>query len=130
MSIKKGKYRLNVKGEFAASHNLRHFAGKCEALHGHNFAVEFAVEGDTLAPKTELLVDFGVLKMELKRAIAPLDHAYLNEVPPFDVQNPSSENLARYIYKALEPRMLELGVRIIWVTVAERAIQSATYFEE
>ncbi len=130
MSIKKGKYRLCVKGEFAASHNLRHFAGKCEALHGHNFAVELAVEGEKLDAKTELLLDFGILKAELKRAMEPLDHAYLNEVPPFDVQNPSSENLARYIYKTMEPRMLELGVRIAWVTVAERNIQSATYFEE
>lgn len=130
MSIKKGKYRLCVKGEFSASHNLRHFTGKCEALHGHNFAVELAVEGEKLDFKTELLVDFGLLKAELKRAIAPLDHAYLNEVSPFDTQNPSSENLARYIFKSMENRMHELGVRIAWVTVAERDIQSATYFEE
>jgi 6-pyruvoyltetrahydropterin/6-carboxytetrahydropterin synthase len=123
-------WRLTVRSEFAASHCLRNFKGPCEALHGHNFAVEAQVEGRDLEPDTGILVDFGELKDALKQTLAPLDHAHLNEVEPFDRLNPSSEHLARYICQGLQRLLADKPVRVVAVTVSERAAQSATYCPE
>lgn len=122
-------WKLTVRSEFCAAHALRHYKGKCERLHGHNYAVEVVVKGTVLSPDTELLMDFGDLKALLKETLEPLDHQHINEVPPFDLSNPSSENLARYIWKKMASR-LPSPVAMESVTVAEKGIQSATYTEE
>ena len=125
-----GSWLLTVRSEFSASHSLRNYGGKCEALHGHNFAVEVVVKGSRLDPDTEILMDFKEIKAILKEVLQPLDHAHLNETPPFDVMNPSSENLARYIHQGMASRVEAHGVRLASVTVSEKAAQSATYVEE
>ncbi|SDF06375.1 6-carboxytetrahydropterin synthase QueD [Desulfovibrio legallii] len=128
-------WRLTVRDDFAAAHALRHYEGKCERLHGHNFAVELAVEGQNLTPDTEMLLDFKVLKTGLKAVLEALDHRLLNETPPFDRLNPSSENLARHIWRGMEAWLAgqadpqARAVRLYSVTVAEKGAQSATYME-
>lgn len=124
-----GRWRLTVRKEFSAAHALRNYGGKCEAMHGHNFGVEAVVEGETLAPDTGMLLDFTVIKQALAEAIADLDHAHLNETPPFDQINPSSENLSRLVYQRLSPVMGEHHVRLVEVTVSEKEGQSASYAE-
>ncbi len=123
-------WRLTVRSEFAAAHALRHYQGKCENCHGHNFSVEVCVEGDKLTPDTEMLLDFKIIKQKLKAVLDLLDHKNLNDTPPFDVKNPSSENLAQFIYQELGKRLAQHGVRMHEVTVAEKAAQSASYCEE
>lgn len=123
-------WRLTVRSEFSAAHALRHYQGKCENLHGHNFSVEAVVQGEVLTPETELLVDFSLIKQDLKSVLDGLDHRVLNETPPFDRINPSSENLSRHVYQRLAPLAAKRGVRLYSVTVGEKAAQSATYFEE
>ena len=127
--MSKSLWRLTVRGEFASAHALRHYQGKCESLHGHNYSVEMVVEGETLTPDTELVVDFTVLKKELRAELALIDHVNLNEYSPFDTVNPSSENLARYIYRNMKARLAEMPIRLYSVTVGETAMQSATYME-
>ena len=127
--MSKSLWRLTVRGEFASAHALRHYQGKCESLHGHNYSVEMVVEGETLTPDTELVVDFTVLKKELRTELGLIDHVNLNEYPPFDTVNPSSENLARYIYRNMKARLAEMPIRLYSVTVGETAMQSATYME-
>lgn len=122
-------WRLTVRSEFSAAHALRHYQGKCESPHGHNFSVEAVVQGDTLTPDTELLVDFSLIKKDVKEVLETLDHKDLNQTPPFDRINPSSENISRYIYQNLAPLAAKRGVRLYSVTVGEKAAQSATYFE-
>lgn len=122
-------WRVTVRSEFAAAHALRHYQGKCERPHGHNFAVEAVAEGDKLSADTELLLDFSIFKAELALVLQGLDHKDLNTVPPFDRINPSSENLARHIFQALAPKLEEHGVRLRAVTVSERGPQAATYME-
>jgi len=122
-------WRLTVRGEFASAHALRHYQGKCESLHGHNYSVEMVVEGETLTPDTELVVDFTVLKKELRAELALIDHVNLNEYPPFDTVNPSSENLARYLYRNMKVRLAAMPIRLYSLTVGETAMQSATYME-
>ncbi len=121
-------WRLTVRSEFCAAHALRYYKGKCEKTHGHNYGVEVTIEGDKLSEDTELLMDFGDLKALLKKTLQDLDHTLLNETPPFDRINPSSENLSMYIWKQLNPN-LPGHVRLWAVTVAEKGIQSATYQE-
>ena len=127
--MKQSIWRLTVRSEFAAAHALRHYKGKCESIHGHNFSVEAVVEGEKLTPDTELLADFSDLKRDLAAVLETLDHKDLNAIPPFDAINPSSENLARHIYRALEPKIADRGARMHSVTVSERGPQSATYME-
>jgi 6-pyruvoyltetrahydropterin/6-carboxytetrahydropterin synthase len=125
----KSLWRLTIRGEFAAAHALRHYQGKCEALHGHNYSVEMIVEGKTLTKDTELIVDFSLLKKELRAELAEIDHVCLNEIPPFDTINPSSENLARYLYLKMKNRLKDMPLTMYSMTVGETAQQSATYQE-
>lgn len=122
-------WQLTVRSEFSAAHALRHYQGKCENMHGHNFGVAVTVQGQTLDPKTEMLVDFKVLKTALKTVLEQLDHHILNDTPPFDTQNPSSENLSRYIWQGMAALLCDLPVQLHSVTVSEKDAQSATYRE-
>ena len=76
-----------------------------------------------------LLYDFVHLKQVIQACIRSLDHKYLNELPPFDVLNPSAENIARYIYDetAKQLRRLRTARGIASITVWETETTAATY---
>jgi len=124
-----GKWRLTITQDFSSSHQLRNYGGKCEHMHGHNFGVEVVVEGDKLDDRVEYLVDFKELKKRTKDVLEKLDHKHLNEVPPFTEINPSSENLAMFIYRELKDVMPE-NVTLAEVSVSEKDSSKATYWEE
>lgn len=126
---KRGIWRLTVTEGFSASHCLRGYEGPCENLHGHNFGVEAVVEGERLDPKIEYLIDFKELRGMVRKILAELDHRHLNDVPAFVVENPSSENLARYIYRKLEQALSGRPVRLVSVSVLEKPASRATYME-
>src|SRR3970040_775377 len=90
-------FQVWVEESFAAGHALRGYRGKCENVHGHNYKVRVTLEGPELN-SIGLLYDFKDLKEAIHCAIRKLDHQFLNDVPPFDVLNPSAENIARYFY--------------------------------
>ena len=121
-------FEVSVEQVFAAGHALRNYKGKCENVHGHNFKVRVTIEGQRL-DDTGLLVDFLDVKSAMAGVIARLDHQFLNEVPPFDVRNPSAENIAEYFYDELSRGLAEnpVPVHIQEVKVWETDIQSATY---
>jgi 6-pyruvoyltetrahydropterin/6-carboxytetrahydropterin synthase len=118
-------YELLIQDWFSAAHNLRGYEGKCEKLHGHNWRVDVRLEGDRL-DNQGMVLDFKEGKRILSEALEPFDHAYLNEVPPFDGLNPSSENLARVIAEAVAKRLPE-GVRVAGVTTWESDRCAARY---
>jgi 6-pyruvoyltetrahydropterin/6-carboxytetrahydropterin synthase len=124
-----GRWRLTVQDEFSASHQLNHFKGRCEHLHGHNFGVSAAVEGEVLASDCEILMDFGDLRKLLRQVLDPLEHAHLNEAGVLEGANPSSENLARYVFRALRP-LLPANVRLAEVSIDEKRGSRATYWED
>ncbi len=128
--MKKKIWQLKIRSEFCAGHALRNYEGKCEKLHGHNFEVEVKVQGSKLDNNIEYLIDFKILKAKLKDILNELDHCILNETKPFDSINPTSENLAQYIYHQMEQALQDYDVHMHSVTVAEKSAQSATYFEE
>lgn len=129
MNNKRGVWQLTVTESFSASHCLRGYEGPCENLHGHNFGVEAVVEGERLDPKVEYLMDFKKLRGKLREILAELDHRHLNDVRPFDGENPSSENLARHIYRRLEAALAGETVTLVEVSVSEKAASKATYRE-
>ncbi len=73
---------------------------KCARLHGHSFEVEIHVEGP-VDPKTGWVIDFADIKVAFKPFYDQLDHHYLNDIEGLD--NPTSENLARWIWQRLKP---------------------------
>src|SRR5687767_9969161 len=93
-------FEVQVEQTFAAGHALRNYKGKCENVHGHNYRVRVTVAGEQL-DDTGLLVDFADIKRVMREAIGRLDHQFINDIPPFDVRNPSAENIALYFYEAL-----------------------------
>jgi 6-pyruvoyltetrahydropterin/6-carboxytetrahydropterin synthase len=94
-------YQVSVEGHFDAAHFLRDYGGKCENLHGHRFKVVVSLKVKKLN-KIGLAYDFTELKRHLGEVLARFDHTSLNDVPPFDKINPSSENIAAEIYAKLE----------------------------
>jgi 6-pyruvoyltetrahydropterin/6-carboxytetrahydropterin synthase len=121
-------YEVFVDETFAAAHNLRNYKGKCENLHGHNYKVRVTLSGAEL-DATGLLYDFVHLKQVIHTVIHSLDHKYLNEVAPFDVLNPSAENIARHIYDEAVKQMHQApsGAAIASITVWETETSAATY---
>ncbi|GAU07970.1 6-carboxytetrahydropterin synthase QueD [Desulfoplanes formicivorans] len=122
-----GRWRLRVRTDFSAAHQLRHYQGKCEALHGHNFSVEAEVAGDQLDAKVGYLMDFKDLKNRLNQVVDTLDHTCLNDLPGFSTCNPTSEELARYIFEALDALLQDSPVRLCWTMVAEKDSSMAFY---
>lgn len=121
-------YELKIITHFSAAHRLKNFHGECENLHGHNWKVEVYVEGKDLG-KDGLLCDFKVIKEKTDKILKELDHSYLNELPPFKNINPSSENIAAYIYKALSKELNNKNIRVSKVTAWESDTACATYYE-
>jgi 6-pyruvoyltetrahydropterin/6-carboxytetrahydropterin synthase len=122
-------YELTVETTFSAAHQLRGYKGKCEHLHGHNWKVQVHVSAKKLN-SIDIAIDFHELKNLLKEVVAPLDHSMLNEVFPFTEKNPSSENIAKWIYDCLSKKLKKKGVMLSAVTVWESETASATYYED
>lgn len=121
-------FTLTVEETFAAAHQLREYQGKCENLHGHNWKVELSVVGSE-QDSAGMVMDFGELKKILREITALLDHTNLNEVPPFDVINPSSENIAAFFFAEAKKRLGRQNVKILSVTIWESATSRCTYSE-
>ena len=121
-------YELTILSDFAAAHNLRQYEGECENLHGHNWNVEVTVATKKLN-KIGLGVDFKILKRTLENILKRLDHKYLNEIQPFDKENPSSENIARYIFKQFQKEIKGKDIKAARVKVWESENAAAVYYE-
>lgn len=122
-------YELKIVTEFSAAHNLRNFRGKCESLHGHNWKVEVVVSGKDLN-ESGVVLDFAEMKAATSEIMSEIDHRYLNELPFFTEHNPSSENIARYIFQRLQEKIADDRVRVRRVTAWESQDACATYFGE
>jgi len=119
-------YQVSVEQHFDAAHFLRGYQGKCESLHGHRFRVVARI----IAPRVDdigMAYDFTVLKQNLGDILSRLDHTCLNEVPPFDKINPTSENIAAAIYDELKPRLAGAPVSISCVEVWESPQSGVAY---
>ena len=118
-------YEISVEMDFDAAHSLRGYKGKCEALHGHRFKVVAAVKGNKL-DEIGLAYDFTLLKKYISEILAGYDHTNLNDVPPFNRINPSSENIAATIYNELKKKLAGAPVTLdnieVWESPQSRVI--------
>ena len=121
-------YEVTVKTGFAAAHQLRLYDGKYENLHGHNWTAEVTVEADELDP-IGVGIDFVKLKAMVEKNLSELDYHNINEVPPFDEQNPSAENIARWLFLKLKVEVNTNSTRIKRVEIFEMEGCGASYFE-
>lgn len=121
-------YKLKIISGFDAAHQLIGYKGKCENIHGHNWKVEVEVIAENLN-EIGIAIDFKELKNLTDEVISKLDHSFLNKISPFTEINPSSENIARWIYTSLKNKLPNSSVKLSSVTVWESDSASATYME-
>ncbi len=119
-------YEVTIKKSFSAAHLIREIGGKCESLHGHNFLVEVSVAAESLNEEG-LLIDFRVVKRWTEEILDQLDHKYLNELEYFKNMNPSSEQIARFLYDRIDEKARQAKTRLSRVTVWESENSCATY---
>ena len=122
-------YQVSIEQHFDAAHFLRGYQGKCEALHGHRFRVVAKVEASGI-DEVGMAYDFAELKGHLRDILSRLDHTCLNDVPPFDKINPSSENIARTIYDELKPKLTGAPVVLASVEVWESPESRVAYIPD
>ena len=118
-------YSIRVEGSFSSAHNLRGYKGSCEDLHGHNWRVEVVVNSGDL-DKLGMVMDFRVVKVRLNSILDKMDHAYLNNIAYFKKVNPTSENIAKYIFDHMKAKISKLESVTVW----ESDNSCATYYAD
>ena len=121
-------YKVKIISQFSAAHSLRNYKGKCEALHGHNWKVEVLVSSLKLN-SSGMVMDFSNLKKITSNVLEELDHHHLNEISYFKNQNPSSEEIAKYIFDKLKGEIIAAGCKLEKIRVWETANSCAVYQE-
>ena len=119
-------FEITVRDHISSAHQLHGYSGPCATMHGHTWQVEVTVKGEQL-DKIGILTDFKILKMKLKEVLRPIDHVVLNDLAFFKDINPSTENIARYIYRTYKPEALPLTITKVQVWESDTA--SVVYYE-
>ena len=118
-------FKVTVLSSFSAAHRLMYYKGKCENMHGHNWRVEASCQAGQLN-KQGMVMDFSELKKALNKILIQLDHKVLNDISYFKKVNPTSENIAKYIYDRVKGQ----GLRVKSVSVWETDTSCASYSKE
>lgn len=118
-------FELKIETNFSAAHHLLNYDGVCENQHGHNWKVEVYFKGEKL-DKSNIFIDFKILKKEVNKIIEKLDHKDLNELPFFVGISPSSEIISKYIYFEVK----KVFEQVYKVSVWETQNACASFFEE
>jgi len=124
-----GVFEICVEAQFSAAHSLGGYQGNCAQLHGHNWIVEVSVKCLELND-IGIGIDFRDIRQAIKNIINDLDHSCLNEHPQFKDTNPSSENIARFLYRQLGEIINSGSVKVSKVKVSETRSAGAYYWEE
>ena len=124
-----GIFEICVETHFSAAHSLIGYQGNCAQIHGHNWIVEVFVRCRELND-IGIGIDYRDVRQAIKDIINDLDHSYLNEYPEFKNTNPSSENIAKFLYRELGGKINSDNVQISKVKVSETRGAGAYYWEE
>jgi 6-pyruvoyltetrahydropterin/6-carboxytetrahydropterin synthase len=120
-------YEVTIKQSFSAAHMLTEVGGTCEKLHGHNFIVEVSICSAALTD-AGILIDFRILKQWTGEILKEFDHKYLNEISYFNGMDPSSENVARFIYDRISEKVKKSNLDVSRVTVWESEDARVSYY--
>jgi len=127
--VSKPHFEICVQSQFSAAHHLNGYKGTCERQHGHNWQVKVFVQYTEL-DEIGIGIDFCDITKALHNILAELDHTDLNTLPQFKQKNPSCENIAAYLYKALAKKLTREKIRVSKVTVSETPNCGVVYWEE
>ena len=122
-------FEVTIIKSFSAAHMLTAIGGKCEELHGHNFKVEVTIAAKDLN-SSGIIIDFRYVKKWLQEILNNFDHKHLNEIPFFTEINPSSENIAEYIYREMKLKAAQAEVKVARVKVWESENAAVTYIPD
>ena len=122
-------HELYVKTHFSAAHSLKGYPGDCARVHGHNWMIEVFVRCTKLN-EIGIGIDFRDIKQSIKDLLNNLDHFNLNDLPAFNTINPTSENIAKFIYKELGKKLNTDDIKVSKVKVCETPGAGALYWEE
>lgn len=124
-----GVYEVYVKTHFSAAHYLKGYQGDCARLHGHNWIIEVFVRCRELN-EIGIGIDFRDIKTSVKEVINEIDHFNLNELPAFKDINPTSENIAKYLYYEIGKKFNSEVVSVSKVKVSETPGAGSFYYED
>jgi 6-pyruvoyltetrahydropterin/6-carboxytetrahydropterin synthase len=124
-----GVFEVYTKTHFSAAHRLDGYPGDCARTHGHNWMVEVYVKCRELN-EIGIGIDFRDIKESVKQVLSQLDHFDLNELEAFRETNPSSENIARFLYQELSAKLNSGTIKVSKVKVSETPGAGAFYWEE
>jgi 6-pyruvoyltetrahydropterin/6-carboxytetrahydropterin synthase len=122
-------YKIKIITNFSAAHFLREYKGKCENLHGHNWKIEAHVGGKTL-DVAGMVMDFSDLKVIVNKIVDTFDHKQINDIDYFKEHNPSSEEIARFIFNRLEDEISKFNCKVLEISVWETDSSCASFFGE
>jgi 6-pyruvoyltetrahydropterin/6-carboxytetrahydropterin synthase len=122
-------FEVSIHTYISAAHRLRNYQGNCESLHGHNWKVEVTVQATELN-EIGLAIDFKELKNKTHAIVSRLDHTCLNDLKPFDEINPSSENMAKFLFTELKKELAPGSLSVKKVSVWESENSWVTYYED
>lgn len=122
-------FEVTKRATFSAAHFLRGYNGPCARLHGHNWTLEVVIRAEKLDPMG-MVIDFMDLARAMDDLLHKVDHQNLNDMPPFDTVNPTSENLAAWFHAELEKRLAPYNCRPYLVRIWEMPDCSAAYWKE
>lgn len=120
-------FELTIRDHFDAAHFLKNYQGKCAKIHGHTWEVEVKIQGKEL-DQIGMMVDFSILKKNLKEIVEKLDHILINDLLHFQETNPTAENISAYIGNELAGLIKTYPVKLFSVTVWESPRAAATYY--
>lgn len=121
-------YTLHITSEFSAGHHIRGYNGRCARPHGHNYKIAVEVKASALDP-LGFVMDYYAIKSVLQEVIHKLDHYDINTVSPFDVINPTAENIASWFYQQLSMALKKDAIDVSAVTLSETDDFSVRYTE-
>jgi 6-pyruvoyltetrahydropterin/6-carboxytetrahydropterin synthase len=121
-------YEISIKTSFSAAHKLCGHEGSCKNLHGHNWTVKVFVESDRLN-EIGIVADFSIIKKQTESLLSQLDHTIINDHEDFIDKNPSSENMACWVFKRLSAQINDEHMKISRVKIWETESYCASYSE-
>ncbi|GIR56346.1 MAG: 6-carboxytetrahydropterin synthase QueD [Pseudomonadota bacterium] len=121
-------YTLTTMVEFSSAHTLVGHSGPCKKMHGHNWKVEVEITGEKL-DKIGMVVDFKEIRKATNLVVDELDHEFLNNLEPFSEDNPTAENIARYIFTKLSEEFSNKNVKVNSIKLWETDKSAVSYKE-
>jgi len=121
-------YTLTTMVEFSSAHTLVGHSGPCKKMHGHNWKVEVEITGEKL-DKIGMVVDFKEIRKATNLVVDELDHEFLNNLEPFSEDNPTAENIARYIFIKLSEEFSNKNVKVNSIKLWETDKSAVSYKE-